>query len=202
MRSDEGYFTDRLNTMWHFQRPSQALLDRFLNEQRGLAVRDYAGDLSSFNIDQARIRLGCGDATYSAACQALREWKMFPAAWTHIVPHRPPIEVGQAVAVVARVFGLWWLNACRIVAVIDERQSHRRFGFTYSTLPGHVEMGEETFVIEWDGNDDVWYEIHAISRPNYWAVKLAYPLARWMQHRFRQDSQRSMQQATEGAPRP
>lgn len=181
--------------MWQIQRPTAAQIERFLDEQRHLSVSNRADWLSSYNIDEARVHLGHGEGIFSAACQALREWKMFPSDWVEIVPHQPPIQVGQVVAVVARVFGLWWTNACRIVAVIDEHEPNRRFGFTYATLPGHVEMGEETFVIEWDDKDNVWYEIHAISRPNYWAVKLAYPLARQMQRRFRRDSQRSMQHA-------
>lgn len=48
-------------------------------------------------------------------------------------------------AVVAGIFRVWSLNAARIVYVVDEP---RRFGCAYETLPGHVERGEERFLIE------------------------------------------------------
>lgn len=120
---------------------------------------------------------------------------MFPAEWTVIVPSHAPLTVNHVVAVLARVCGLWWLNACRIVSITDETTPIRSFGFTYATLPGHVEIGEEEFLIEWDQEGQVWYQIRAVSRPRYWLARLAYPLTRYVQSRFRRDSQRSMQRA-------
>jgi uncharacterized protein (UPF0548 family) len=71
------------------------------------------------------------------------------------------------VAVIARALGLWWLNACRIVYIVDESEPLRRFGFAYGTLPGHVGTGEERFLVEWDpAGDGVWYDILAFSRLN------------------------------------
>lgn len=67
-----------------------------------------------------------------------------------------------------RAIGLWWLNACRIVYVVDESGPISRFGLAYGTLPGHVERGEERFMIEWNrGDNSVWYDILAFSRPNH-----------------------------------
>jgi hypothetical protein len=62
-------------------------------------------------------------------------------------PPDTPILAGQAVAVVACLFGLWWLNACRIVYVVDEQGPVQRFGFAYGTLPDHAESGEERFTV-------------------------------------------------------
>ena len=50
------------------------------------------------------------------------------------------------VAILARSIGLWWLNACRIVAVVDEDGPVKRFGFAYGTLPDHAGSGEERFL--------------------------------------------------------
>ena len=53
---------------------------------------------------------------------------------------RCPITGGTVVGVLGRHFGLWSLNARRIVYVIEEQASLlRRYGFTFGTLPGHVE---------------------------------------------------------------
>jgi uncharacterized protein (UPF0548 family) len=99
--------------------------------------------------------------------------------------------------VLARAFGLWWLNACRIVYIVDEDDgSMRRFGFAYGTLPGHAESGEERFLVEWDRRDGcVWYDILAFSRPNHFLVRLAYPQARKLQKQFARDSALSIQRA-------
>jgi len=103
------------------------------------------------------------------------------------------------VAVLARVFGVWSLNACRIVDVINEVGPTTRFGFAYGTLPGHAESGEERFQIEWNREDDsVWYDIRAFSRPNHWLTRLGYPIVRRIQQRFARDSAAAMQAAIRG----
>ncbi len=87
-----------------------------------------------------------------------------------------PIETGAVVAVIARLLGLWWLNACRIVYVVDEPGPIRRFGFAYGTLPDHAGTGEERFLIEWDvASGAVWYDILAFSRPHEFLARLGYP---------------------------
>ena len=101
-------------------------------------------------------------------------------------------------AVVARSMGLWWANAARIVYVVDDRTSSpnsvtMRFGFAYGTLPGHVEMGEELFLVEWNRvSDAVTYRILAFSRPRHLLARLGQPLVRRLQQRFREDSAAAM----------
>ena len=69
--------------------------------------------------------------------------------------------------VLGRHFGLWSLNASRIVYVMEEEASPlRRYGFAFGTLPGHVERGEERFTVEWHrAEDSVSYEVFAFARP-------------------------------------
>jgi uncharacterized protein (UPF0548 family) len=99
----------------------------------------------------------------------------------------------------ARALGFWWLNACRIVYVIDEAAPIRRFGFAYGTLPAHVERGEERFCIEQDSQGAVWYDLSAFSRPHFWPVRMAKPLARALQRRFAAESKRAMAEAVRTA---
>ena len=109
---------------------------------------------------------------------------------------KTPIQSGEVVAVMGRAIGLWWLNACRIVYVVDESGPIRKFGFAYGTLPGHVESGEERFLIEWHrGENSVWYDILAFSRPNHFLTRLGYPMVRRTQKRFGRDSAASMLEA-------
>lgn len=184
--------------MWHFslRRPGAAHVSQYLDGQRGLPVT-YApvgaandGDAPpGFVLDHNRQLLGRGAAVFARAREDIRRWRMFPAPWTVIEPADAPIVKDQLVAVHIRVLGLWWLNAARIVYVIDEP---RRFGFAYGTLPGHVERGEERFLVEWLENDEVWYDLRAFSRPRYWMVQLGRPIARALQRRFARESKAAM----------
>ncbi len=137
-------------------------------------------------LDHTRVRLGEGDEDFRAASLAIREWEQFRTGWLEVAPRGVPVREGEVVAVVARVFGLWTLNACRIVYVVDE--PGRRFGFAYGTLPSHAGSGEERFVIERDDDGAVWYDVLAFSRLRHPLARLARPLVRRFQKRFGQDS--------------
>jgi uncharacterized protein (UPF0548 family) len=74
-----------------------------------------------------------------------------------------------------------------------------RFGFAYGTLPGHLEAGEERFLIEWAHDDDsVWYDILAFSRPRHFLTRLGKWQVRRLQQRFRDDSVAAMLRAVSG----
>ena len=144
---------------------------------------------AGFVTDQTRIRLGEGESTFLAAKAALQQWKHFQLGWVDTWPLETPINPGEIVAVMGQALGLWWLNSCRIIYVVDESGPISRFGFAYGTLPKHVEKGEERFLLEWDQSDNsVWYDILAFSQPNYFVARLGYPLVRRMQKRFGRDS--------------
>jgi uncharacterized protein (UPF0548 family) len=79
---------------------------------------------------------------------------------------------------------------------VDESGPIDKFGFATGTLPGHVESGEERFLIEWDrGENIVWYDILAFSRPHHFLTWLGYPVVRRTQKRFGRDSAASMLKA-------
>jgi uncharacterized protein (UPF0548 family) len=186
---------------WFFGQPPVETVEGFLRAQENVAF-GYAevgasngGAPAGYTLDENRVVIGQGALDFSAACEALRAWRMFPAGWTKISPPRAPIVAGQTVAMQARGLGLWWLNACRIVYLLDEAGPVRRFGFAYGTLPAHVEQGEERFSVELHPDGTVWYDLRAFSRPRFWPVRLAKPLARRLQGRFVRESLASMQQA-------
>ena len=143
----------------------------------------------SFTVDHNRIEIGRGEKAFQTASAALRNWKQFDLGWVSIVPPGVKLEVGATVAVKARALGTWSLSAARVIYLIEEP---RRFGFAYGTLPDHVESGEERFSVEWLGDDSVWYDIFAFSRPRHPLVKINAPLARMLQKRFARDSKKRM----------
>ena len=121
---------------------------------------------------------------------------MYETGWTKLCWPDAPITEGTVVGVLGRHFGLWSLNACRIVYVIEEEEAAsllRRYGFAFGTLPGHVERGEERFTVEWDRADDsVSYEVFAFARPAHPLARAGPPFVRLVQWRFAEDSLRSM----------
>jgi uncharacterized protein (UPF0548 family) len=154
-------------------------------------------------VDRTHIKLGEGGGTFVAAKAALERWEQFRLGWVEAWPPDTPIQAGRVVAVIARLFGLWWLNACRIVYAVDEEGPVQRYGFAYGTLPGHAESGEERFSVEWHEADGaVWYDLLAFSRPQQLLPRLGYPLARRLQQRFARDSAAAMLRAVGGLPGP
>lgn len=186
------------------RKPSIDSIRQFLDDQRSLdfscsAVRaTVTNPPAGYVVDHNRINLGSGEQVFRAAKAALERWEQFHLGWVEAWSPKTPIQSGEVVAVVAHAAGLWWLNACRIVYVVDDQAPNRRFGFAYGTLPGHVESGEERFLIEWDENEgSVWYDILAFSRPNHFLAKIGYPFVRRMQKRFARESAAAMLRACE-----
>jgi uncharacterized protein (UPF0548 family) len=190
------------------KKPSDDVVRQFIASQRDLsftyrAVGATENDLqreapAGFTVDHSWIKLGAGKETYERARAALQIWKQFDLGWVTVRPSKRPLEVGTTVSVQAKAFGVWWLNAARIVYVIDQTEGqHSRYGFAYGTLPDHVERGEERFTVEWrkDEDDSVWYDIYAFSRPKHPLARLGFPLTRMLQQRFVRDSLRVMKAA-------
>jgi uncharacterized protein (UPF0548 family) len=157
-------------------------------------LRKASAAARKYDYDENRILLGTGRLTFEAAKAAIREWQMFPTGWIKVHPHLQSIEAGNKVAVFFKVLGLWWWNSSEIIYTIDEED---RFGFAYGTLSGHVETGEERFLVEMDKKGRVWYSIKAFSRPSYQIVRLVYPFARSRQKKFVRDSMQQMKRWVE-----
>jgi uncharacterized protein (UPF0548 family) len=185
------------------RKPSVVLMRRFLDGQSKL---DYTyaevgatatKPPTNYALDRTRVALGEGELVFQAGRRALERWDQFRLDWLEAWPPETSIRVGETVIVVARVFGLWSLNPARIVYVVDESMEFAsRFGFAYGTLPGHVEAGEERFLVEWTKSDNhVWYDILAFSRPRHLLTRLGNFQVRRMQKRFAQESAAAMLQA-------
>lgn len=177
-------------------KPKEETLSGYLASmaQKSFSYAEIGGTQTPFptayDHDHNRVQIGEGQADFMLAKRLIMEWKMFALPWVRLYSGDQSIEEGKTVSVLFRLFGLWWFNSCRIVYTID---TPTRFGFAYGTLEGHVEKGEERFMVEIEEDGKVWYSITAFSRPNIWVTKIAYPIARMFQKRFVQDSFRAMQ---------
>lgn len=181
-----------------WRRPTAARVTAFRarNEDVGFGYEELGqsagGYPAGYNVDHNTVRLGRGEDVWTRACAALKGWRMFPAGWTAIEPTGEPVRVGLTLTMQARGYGLWWMNGCRIVYVVEETGPVRRFGFAYGTLATHVEQGEERFLVEMREDGSVWYDLRAFSRPRFWPVKMMKPLARRLQRRFVRESLAAM----------
>ena len=180
------------------RKPTPEMIRAFLEQQRYLdfSYREVGHSASAppagYTTDHTRVKLGQGYEVHSNAKMALRNWQHFRLGWVDAWPADTPIQKGQVVAVLARCTCTWWLNACRIVYVIDDEH---RFGFAYGTLPDHVASGEERFLVEMDQAGTVWYDILAFSRPRHILARLGYPFMRRVQRRFAAHSAAAMRTA-------
>jgi uncharacterized protein (UPF0548 family) len=190
--------------MISLRRPSDATIRDFLAAQAKLDFTYAEVGATATTppqgciVDHTRIKLGEGDEVFSAARAALERWDQFRLGWVGVWPPETLIRPGEVVAIVARRVGLWWLNACRIVYVVDESGPVSRYGFAYGTLPDHAGTGEERFLIEWDrASGEVWYDVLAFSRPQQLLARLDYPYMRRLQKQFGKDSASAMLRVAE-----
>src|SRR5689334_5985187 len=129
--------------MFRLSEPSQSDVIKFLSRQAELpfsyeavgATATNDGAPHGFNLDHNRIQLGRGEQIYRRGVVALKAWRQFELGWVSLVAPEAKIEAGVTVAVKAWACGMWSLNACRVVYVVDE--TDRRFAFAYGTLADH-----------------------------------------------------------------
>ncbi len=172
-------------------KPSRQRIESFLISQSKAALTYSAVGATAttpppgYNVDHTRIKLGEGERVFLAAKAALESWAQFRLGWVEAIALSPALEVDAMVAVLGRRFGLWWLNACRIVYIVAEDGPMSRFGFAYGTTPAHAGTGEERFLIEWNRADNtVWYDILAFSKPHGILARLGRRKLRKIQRQF------------------
>jgi uncharacterized protein (UPF0548 family) len=190
--------------MIFLREPSDEEVRRFIAAQGGRPLsygevgRTRGGTPpDGYPINQGRRSLGEGREAFAAAAEALDAWEMYSLEWTKLCwPETPPRE-GAVVAVLARTFGLWTLNAVRVVYDFEETDGRvRRRGFAIGTLPGHVERGEERFAVGWDREtDEVWFELFAFAKARSRLARLGGPVVRLVQRRFAAESLGAMRRA-------
>ncbi len=98
-----------------------------------------------------------------------------------------PVEVGQTVGLRYHFLpGLSLFFASRVVAKFEREPTPQGFksGFTYRTVQGHPEFGEESFLVYKDpASGRVRLHIYAWSRPGLLWTWLALPWSRHIQKR-------------------
>ena len=145
---------------------------------------------AGYAINPYKGRLGTGEEVFNRAVAAMRSWTMYRLDWTKLCWPDTPIKEGKVVAILAKHFGFWSLNALRIVYGLEESTgAYSSIGFAYGTLADHVERGEELFEVRLDRlTGDVTYRIRAASQPRALLARIGRRAARGLQTRFREAS--------------
>lgn len=87
----------------------------------------------------------------------------------------PYAGAGATVQVRGRLGGLSVDGELRVISVVEEE---RRIGFALGTVGGSVVSGEESFLVEWRGDDEVWFTVRAFDAPAALVYRLVPALIR------------------------
>ena len=154
-----------------------------------------------FRLDRSAHHLGRGRVTFEAASAAVNDWEMFNHPMADLRCLSPQIENGNTVSVLFGTMGLWTINPARIIYRLDECRQKRQYlqsGFAYGTTQGHIAVGEELFMVDWNqATDDVYFRIVVFSRPGSLLAWLGKPYMLLQQQKFRRLAGRAIKQATE-----
>lgn len=110
---------------------------------------------------------------FGVAGRALMTWQVQARSGLRIFASSLEVEPG-AVVIMRLGVGVVALSIpCRVVDVIDEPDSQ---GFSYGSLPGHPESGEESFLLQRTPGGVTTFTVSAFSRPASRLAKLGGPL--------------------------
>ncbi|MFQ6395214.1 DUF1990 domain-containing protein [Nocardia sp. KC 131] len=126
-----------------------------------------------------RRRIGYGRALFDQAGTEILAYRMQKSTGIFHEASTPTAELGTRLTVRLGFGPLAIIAPCRVVYVLDEPD---RRGFAYGTLPGHPEIGEELFAVEYDPADEsVHGSVTAFSRNATWYARLGGPVVRLVQ---------------------
>jgi len=179
-----------MNWLWTWWNPTPHL-DRW--EAKSLSADVEKGPRPGDNRDNHECEVGVespgepvADGLHRRAAAAIFAFNVFPPDVMSAVLRRQPLQKGDTVGCRFHFLpGLDLFFASRVIEVFDGPAGGLwRTGFTYRTLPGHPELGEETFCVEKDMTTGrVTVALRSWSRPGTWLARLAAPLVRRLQLR-------------------
>lgn len=142
-----------------------------------LANAQWRPDDSWHVVDYSRT-IGRGEDDFARAVDNLLSWRAHRAACVRVKGEPEPGETVQL------YFGPT-VSPCRIISV---ERSPRRVDLIYGTMHGHIECGEEAFIIELDSDDEVIGRCVAFSQHSWWLARLfsgpARIVQRWATKRY------------------
>lgn len=124
--------------------------------------------LSRWTIIDHEKTLGHGEQCFREASRRVLTWEA----------HRHARVRAERVGPLVRLHTGPKMSSCYVLL---EEQTENRTVLVYGTLPSHVELGEEAFIVELAPDGTVTGRVVAFSRHAWWLAKLGGPIARAVQ---------------------
>ncbi len=147
-----------------------------------------------FHHLEVERRLGAGDTAYARASEAVLRWA--PQRGIGLRPLTTAPRAAEGAEILSRLLVL--PLPCRVVWTVEGPE---RTGFGYGTLRGHLESGEEGFLVERRG-DEVYAVIRAYSVAARLPARLGGPISWQLQKVAAQGYLRALQRAADGTTSP
>ena len=84
-----------------------------------------------YNVEHVRVEIGKGERVFEAAATAIYHLQHLKLPWVSPYSSELPVQAGTTVVLVSHQFGVYCLNACRIVYLVDDGDGPVRAGFAY-----------------------------------------------------------------------
>lgn len=126
----------------------------------------------------SRTRPIAASIDFGVAGRALMTWQVQARSGLRILASSLEVELGAVVIMRLGIGAVALSIPCRVVDVIDEPD---RQGFSYGSLPGHPESGEESFILHRAADGVTTFTVSAFSRPASRLARLGGPLTTAMQ---------------------
>ena len=133
---------------------------------------------AGYHLAEHTTVVGSGPAALDRAAAAVFGWRAQRAVGLRINATGPASTPGTVVVLTAGLPRFGYDIPCRVVWAGTEGPLR---GFSYGTLPGHPESGEERFTVRLTDDGDVLYTIRVFFRLASPAARLAGPLSMVLQ---------------------
>lgn len=143
---------------------------------------------------------------YKRVAAALLRYEIFPPTLVVGVVRQTPLQVGDTVGICYHgPLGIDLFFAARVIGRLQERDAAGRWqcGFTYRTLVGHPELGEETFAVTKDEKTgSVRVSLRSWSRPGTVLARAGAMVVRRLQVHASLAALRHLEGIARGDPAP
>jgi uncharacterized protein (UPF0548 family) len=169
------------------RRPNDKKLESVLAAQSKLAVAYSPSGmfkrphtLWGFKETGGSVMVGHGQRVFDTATQNIKRWRVHECAGLTVTPRGAEVRESADVILLMKLPIGYVTVSCRVVSVT---QSKDQWGFTYGTLPHHVERGEELFSVTMAPDGTVTFTVRAMSRPGHFLTRVGAPVAQIIQRR-------------------
>jgi uncharacterized protein (UPF0548 family) len=144
----------------------------------GSGALDLDATVPGFRLDRYDVALGQGPRDFDRAREGLRTWATHRVPGVRVHPVATPVRLGGDFVVTLGTPFAAIAAPCRVTRVTDDPL---QWGFSYRTLPGHPELGEEAFDVSMGAGGEVRLGIVAVSRHAGILLRLGGPAGRLVQ---------------------